>query len=185
MEKVTTFLGKHVWLHIVLAVLCASTVIMLIDPGDSALAVVLRVAVMSIGAVIVLLMVRRKEKRAAGGSTTSLLSLDRKLRMGEVPTEKAEQEAMRDLVEQRLHRSRHRVTATAFLALLCASLVAMTAVTSGVRQTLGFALLFAIFIGWLIANGTLQNRRLRRMRDALDATHAEPRAGAELPSDHS
>ncbi|MFD7439715.1 hypothetical protein [Streptomyces sp. NPDC059861] len=179
MERLNTFLTKHLWLQIVLSIPCASAVILLINPGNSAGAVLLRVAVISIGGVLVIVILRRKEKRAAGGSASSLLSLDRKLRRGEVPTEPAEREAMRALVEQRLHRTRHRVTATAFLAFLFASLVAATAVTSGPRQTTGFALFSALFVGWLIVNGNLQNRRLQRMHDALDASHGEPRAEPE------
>ncbi|MFD3580451.1 hypothetical protein [Streptomyces sp. NPDC058644] len=179
MEKLNTLLAKRLWLQVVLSILCASAVVMLIDPGDSVGAVLLRVAVTSTGGVIVLVIVRRKEKRAAGGSATSLASLDRKLRTGEAPTDAAEREAMRELVEQRLHRSRHRVLATAFLACLFAFIVAMTAMTSGLRQTLGFALLAVVFVGWLITNGNLQNRRLRHMRDALGASHAASGTEAE------
>lgn len=184
MERLNALLAKHLWLQVVLSILCASAVILLIYPGDSAVAVLLRVAVISIGGVIMMLILRRKEKRAAGGSATSLLSLDRMLRMGEVPTDQAEREAMRGLVEQRLHRTRHRVTATAFLALLLASVEAATVLTAGPRQSVGFALFSAIFIGWLIVNGNLQNGRLLRMRDALDDTHAETRAEAEPPFDN-
>ncbi|MFD5074058.1 hypothetical protein [Streptomyces sp. NPDC058371] len=177
MERLNTFLAKHLWLQVVLSALAATAAILLIDPGRSSVAVLLRVAVTSIGAVIVLIVLRRKEKRAAGGSATGLVSLDRKLRLGEVPTESAEREAMRELVEQRLHRSRHRVAATVFLVLLFGSVVALTATTSGLRQTLGFALFSVVFLGWSIANGNLQHRRLRAMRDELGGAPAESRAG--------
>lgn len=179
MEKLKALLARRLWLQVVLSILAASAVIVLIDPGDSVGAVLLRVAVTSMGGVIVLVVVRRREKRAVGGSATSLVSLDGKLRTGEVPTNPAEREAMRGLVEQRLHRSRHRVLATVFLACLFALVVAMTAMTSGLRQTLGFALFSVIFIGWLIANGNLQARRLRHMRNALGTSRDVPQAAAE------
>ncbi|MGW7090204.1 hypothetical protein ACWGH2_42880 [Streptomyces sp. NPDC054871] len=168
MEKLNALLAKRLWLQVVLSILIASAVVLLINPGESVAAVLLRLAATSTGGVLVLVMVRRKEKRAAGGSATSLAALDGKLRTGEVPTDPAERKAMRDLVEQRLHRGRHRVLATVFLACLFAFVVAMTAMTSGLRQTLGFALFSVIFVGWLIANGNLQNRRLRHMRGALN-----------------
>jgi hypothetical protein len=53
----------------------------------------------------------------------------------------------------------------------------MTAATSGLRQTLGFALFSVVFLGWSIANGNLQHRRLRAMRDELGGAPAESRAG--------
>ncbi|MEU2494179.1 hypothetical protein [Streptomyces sp. NPDC007883] len=176
MEKLSGFVAERFWLQLVLSVLCASAVIMLISPGESPAAVLLRVAVSSVGGVIVLVGVRRRERRAVGGSTANVLSLDRKLRTGEVPTEPGERRAMRDLVEQRLHRTRHRVTATVFLVLLCASVVVMTAVTSGLRGAVGITLFLVIFVGWLIGNGSVQDRRLRRMRDALgtSGTQREP-----------
>ncbi|MEV7992743.1 hypothetical protein AB0O67_12725 [Streptomyces sp. NPDC086077] len=105
MERLNTFLTKHLWLQIVLSIRCASAVILLISPGNSARAVLLRVAVMSVVGVLMLVILRCKEKRAASGST---------------------------------------------------------AVTSRPRQTTGFAL----FVGWLIVNGNLQNRRLQRTRQA-------------------
>ncbi|MFJ9805617.1 hypothetical protein [Streptomyces wuyuanensis] len=176
-EKFSGFLAERLWLQLVLSVLCAGAVIMSISPGASAAAVLLRVAASSVGGVIVLLGVRRKERRAVGGSTANVLSLDRKLRTGEVPGEPGERQAMRDLVAQRLHRTRHRVVATVFLVLLCVSVAVMTAVTSGLRGAIGITLFLVVFLGWLIGNGRVQDRRLRRMRDALGASGTERQPG--------
>jgi len=88
---------------------------------------------------------------------------------------------MRALVEQRLHRTRHRVAAQVALALLFCSVTALTALTAGPRQTLGLALLTVVFLGWSIPYGNLQHKRLCRMRAALadhrhgsGATDGEP-----------
>ncbi|MFI6339079.1 hypothetical protein [Streptomyces sp. NPDC050535] len=174
MERIHVFLGRHLWLQIALSVLCAAALVMLVYPGDSALSVLLRVALTSVGGVFVVFLVRRKEKRAAGGSTNSLVSLDGKLRRGEVPTDPEERDAMGALVGQRLHRTRHRVAALVFLALLFCSVTAATAMTAGPRQTVGFALLTVVFLAWSIGNSRLQHRRLRRMDEVLNtSTHRE------------
>ncbi|MER6136175.1 hypothetical protein [Streptomyces sp. NPDC001815] len=166
MERVNAFLGKHLWLQFALSILCASALVMLLFPGSSAASVVARTALMSTGGIAVVLVARRKEKRAAG-STDSLVVLDRKLRKGDVPVDPAQREAMRGLVDQRLHRTRHRVAALVFLAALFCSVTVLTALTSGTRQTIGFALFTVVFLGWSIANSTSQNRRLRTMEAAL------------------
>ncbi|MFE6481707.1 hypothetical protein ACFVGN_02005 [Streptomyces sp. NPDC057757] len=170
MERVNVFLSRHLWLQIALSVLGASALVMLLYPGDSALSVLLRVALTSIGGVFVVFLVRRKERRAAGGSTDGLVSLDAKLRKDEVPTDPEEREAMRALVGQRLHRTRHRVAALVFLALLFCSVTAATAMTAGTRQTVGFSVLTVVFLAWAIGNSRLQHRRLRRMDEALSVS---------------
>jgi hypothetical protein len=53
----------------------------------------------------------------------------------------------------------------------------MTAVTSGLRGAIGFTLFFLVFLGWLIGNGSVQDRRLRRMRDALGTCGTEREPG--------
>jgi Flp pilus assembly protein TadB len=178
MEKINTFLTERLWLQIALSILCATAAILLISPGESPMAVLLRVAACSIGGVFVLVLLRRGEKRAAGGSVTGLVSLDKKLRAGEVPTEPAERQAMRELVAQRLHRTRHHAAATVVLALLVVTLVILTAATSGLRQTVGYALLGVTGLGWLVIEGKRQRRRLRDMREALGVA---PDASAEVP----
>ncbi|MEU9430922.1 hypothetical protein [Streptomyces sp. NPDC048252] len=176
MERVNAFLGKHLWLQFVLSILCASALVMLLYPGRSALSVVLRTAFVSIGGIVVVLVVRRRERRAAGGGTNGLVSLDGKLRKGEVPVDPAEREAMRGLVAQRLHRTRHRVAALVFLAVLFCTVTALVALTSGPRQTIGFALLTVVFLAWSVGNGNLQHRRLRAMQASLDGEDAPAHA---------
>jgi len=166
-ERVNAYLGKHLWLQVALSVLIASAVVLLLFPERSAASAVTRVAVASLGGVIVLTVVRRKEKRAAGGSADDLVSLDRKLRRGEVPTDPHERQAMRDLAGQRLHRTRHRVAAQVFLAVMWSVLVALTALTASLRQTLGMAVVAGAFLIWLVLYGNRQHRRLRAMHEAL------------------
>ncbi|WP_225823999.1 hypothetical protein [Streptomyces naphthomycinicus] len=175
MERITVFLAKHLWVQIALSVLAASALITLIYPGRSFLSVVLRTAVVSLGGVGVALAARRREKRAAGGTTDGLVSLDRKLRTGEVPSDPQERRAMRDLVKQRLHRSRHRVAALVVLAVLFTSITVLTALTAGPRQTAGMAVLTVAFTGWMLCHGNLQHRRLRTMRAALRAESPQGR----------
>ncbi|MFF9119200.1 hypothetical protein ACF09Y_27105 [Streptomyces massasporeus] len=167
MERVNSYLGKHLWLQVLLSVLAAGAVVWLLFPERSPVSVVTRVAAASLGGVVVLLVVRRKEKRAAGGSADDLVSLDSMLRRGEVPTDPRARQAMRDLVDQRLHRTRHRVAAQILLAVMWATLVVLMALTAGLRQTLGMAVLAAAFLTCLVLYGNLQHRRLRTMREAL------------------
>ncbi|MEU9172256.1 hypothetical protein AB0D34_31465 [Streptomyces sp. NPDC048420] len=168
MDRVNDLLSRHLWLQYLLSVLAASALVLLLFPGRSPASVLARMAFTALGGIVVVAVVRRKEKRAAG-STDSLVVLDRKLRRGEVPTAPEERQAMRDLVEQRLHRSRHRVAAQIFLVLLFGTVVVLTALTAELRQTLGFAVFSVVFVGWLVLYGNLQHRRLRTMRAALTA----------------
>ncbi|MFF8596808.1 hypothetical protein ACF061_36415 [Streptomyces sp. NPDC015220] len=167
MERINVFLAKHLWVQLALSVLVAAALVTLIYPGRSFPSVVARTAVVSLGAVGVTLAARRREKRAAGGSTNALVTLDRKLRTGEVPSDPRERRAMRDLVGQRLHRSRHRVAALVFLAVLFSSVTVLTALTAGARQTVGMAVFTVAFTGWMLYNSRLQHRRLRAMEAAL------------------
>ncbi|MFF7646063.1 hypothetical protein [Streptomyces canus] len=65
----------------------------------SAASVPVRTAFASLGGIAVVTAVRREETRVAG-SRDGLVSLDRRLRRGEVPTTPGERQAMRDLAEQ-------------------------------------------------------------------------------------
>jgi hypothetical protein len=168
-ERVNAFLGKHVWVQVLLSLLVACVVVLLLSPERSVASALLYVVFASVGGVGVMLAVRRREKRAAGGSVDSLVSLDRKLRRGEVPTAPQERQAMRDLVEQRLHRSRHRVAAQVLLAVMCCAVVGLTALTASLPQTLGMGLFAGVFLGWLVLYGNRQHRRLRTMRTELTA----------------
>ncbi|MEU9733150.1 hypothetical protein [Streptomyces sp. NPDC048002] len=167
MQRVNSFLARHLWAQFALSVLAAAALITLLYPGRSFLSVVLRTAVLSVGGICVLLAVRRKEKRAAGGRTDDLVSLERHLRTGEPPADARGRAAMSDLVEQRLHRTRHRGAALVFLAVLFTSVTVLTGLTAGPRQTIGMAALTVVFMGWMLHQSRTQNRRLRAMRAAL------------------
>lgn len=167
MKRIRDFLARNLWAQVALSILAASVLVALIYPGRSFGTVMLRTAVMSVGGICVVVFVRRKEKRAAGGKANDLVSLDRKLRKGDVPQDPHEQSAMRDLVAQRLHRTRHRVAALVFLAALFTTVTMLTALTQGLRQTIGMTVISVTFVVWMIYYSNLQNRRLITMRAAL------------------
>ncbi|MEU6274003.1 hypothetical protein ABZ871_16590 [Streptomyces populi] len=169
MERLSDVLARHLWLQVVLSWVAATAVILLIYPGRSVPGVLVRVAVTSVGAVWVAVRVRSKEKRATGGSTAGWVALDRQLRTGEAPADPERREAMRELVDRRLHRTRHRKTALALLTVLFGAVVALTALTAGLRQTLGFALLAVAFLTWAFISGSRHRQRLLHMRDLLAA----------------
>ncbi|WTD04548.1 hypothetical protein OH717_19170 [Streptomyces albidoflavus] len=164
MNRLHTFLTRNLWAQVALSVLGASALVLLISPGESPAAVLIRVAFSSLGGVAVLLAVRRKEKRATGTDTTGLVTLDGRIRSGDVPTDPAEREALRALVAKRLHRTRNRPWALAFLVLLFGG---VTALTAGPRETIGFGILAVAFPVWIYFQGRKQLRRLHRMREAL------------------
>ncbi|MEW1873026.1 hypothetical protein AB0420_33895 [Streptomyces caelestis] len=177
MERLNTFLGRHVWAQVLLVVLLGWVVIMLMSPGEPALALLLRAAVTSVGAVAVLLVLRAREKRAAGGSGDRLADLDRRLRHGEIPSSPADRKAMLDLVEQRLHRTRHRRPALVVLWLMYALCVAAPLLLGLVRQALVCGLLGVVFLPLLTWQGGRQLRRLREARETL-----RKGAGGEVPA---
>jgi hypothetical protein len=74
------------------------------------------------------------------------VSLDGMVRRGEEPSDLRTRQAMRDLVDQRLHRTRHRVAAQIVLAVMWAALVILMALTEGLRQTLGMAVVAGAFL---------------------------------------
>nr|WP_202538383.1 hypothetical protein [Streptomyces sp. SID8379] len=154
------------WAQLVLAVLAGAAVVQLLYPQGSFGAVLIRTAFMSIGAVGIAVVARRKERRAAG-STDGLISLDRRLRTGDVPADPGERQAMRKLVDQRLHRTRHRKAALVFLAVMFVTITVLTGFTAGPRQTVGLAVLTVVFLSWMAYFSSLQNRRLRTMDAAL------------------
>lgn len=168
-EKLSGFLARHLWLQVVLSWLAATAVLLLIYPGRSVPAVLARVVITSVGGLWIALRIRSREKRAAGGSTGGLVALERQLRTGEVPGEPERRQAMRELVDRRLHRTRHRGAALVFLFLLFGGVVVLTALTAGPRQTLGFGLLTVVFLTWAVVGGGRGQRRLRHMRDLLAA----------------
>ncbi|MEV8596228.1 hypothetical protein ACIHFC_32400 [Streptomyces sp. NPDC052013] len=170
MERINIFLGRHAWAQVLLTVLMACAVMLLMSPGEPPLVVLTRAAVMSVGAVAVLLVLRAGEKRAARGSADRLVTLDRYLRRGEIPSSPTDREAMLDLVEQRLHRTRHRRPALVVLYLMHALLVVAPLMLGNVRQALVIGLLGAVALPLLTWQGGRQIRRLRDMREALRST---------------
>lgn len=179
MERINTFLGRHVWVQVLLTVLAGWAVIMLMSPGEPPLVVLARAAVMSVGAVAVLLVLRAREKRAARGSADRLVILDRQLRRGEIPSSPADREAMRDLVEQRLHRTRRRKPALVMLCLMYALLVIVLLLLGSGREALVCGVLGAITLPLLTWQGGRQQRRLRDMRATLRGDTGGTRPGQE------
>ncbi|MFI1377226.1 hypothetical protein ACH4UY_35150 [Streptomyces longwoodensis] len=175
--RVGRFLGRHLWLQVVLSLLAACALIMLLFPERSFASVLVRTAGTSVGAIAVLVARRRKEKRAAGGSADDLVSLDLRIRNGEVPEAPHERRAMRDLVAQRLHRMRHRRMGLVLLGVLFGGLTVFMALTQDARQSIGFGVLTVVFLGWMAYQGKVQDRRLRTMRAALGDDGPEGRPG--------
>ncbi|WP_420037123.1 hypothetical protein ACN2WE_37260 [Streptomyces sp. cg28] len=166
MERVNVFLARHLWVQLLLGVLAGAVVVQLLYPQGSFGAVLIRTVFTSFGGVCFVLVMRRKERRAAG-STDGLISLDRRLRTGDVPSDPGERQAMRRLVDQRLHRTRHRKAALAFLTVLFVGVTVGTAFTAGPRQTIGMAIVTVVFLSWMSYISSLQNRRLHAMDAAL------------------
>jgi Flp pilus assembly protein TadB len=183
-ERVNSFLAKHLWTQVALSLLVAFAVVLLLSPERSIASALVYVLFASVGGVGVMLAVRRREKRAAGGSVDALVSLDRKLRRGEIPTAPQERQAMRDLVESRLRRGRHRVAAQVGLAVMCCAVVVATALTASLPQTLGTGLFAGVFLGWLVVYGNRQYRRLRAMHAELTAGPHRT-VGGESPNGHT
>ncbi|MFD6286486.1 hypothetical protein [Streptomyces sp. NPDC060205] len=166
MERLRTFLGKHVWLQVVLSTLIASALVVLLFPESSVLSAVIRTALISVAVVAVLLAARREERRAVGG-TENLVTLERKVRKGDVPADPAERDAMRGLVDRRLYRSRHRVAALVLLTVVLGAVTALSALAGEERQAVIFSLFAVAFVSWSIVNSSRQHRRLTTMDAAL------------------
>nr|WP_203643493.1 hypothetical protein [Streptomyces sp. SID14478] len=157
-----------------LAVLVGAVLVQLLYPQGSFAAVLSRTASTSVGGIVVVLVIRRREKRAAG-DTDGLISLDRRLRSGDVPTEPGQRQAMRQLVDQRLHRTRHRKAALVFMAVMFVTITVLMGLTAGPRQIVGFSVLTVVFVSWLTYFSGLQNRRLHVMDAALRDEDTTPR----------
>lgn len=179
MERINTFFGRHVWAQVLLTVLLGWAVIMLMSPGEPPLVVLTRAAVTSAGAVAVLLVLRAREKRTAHGSADRLVILDRQLRRGGIPSSLIDQKTMLNLVEQRLHRTRHRGSALVVLYLMYALLVTAPLLLGHVRQALVCGLLGAVLLPLLTWQGGRKLRRLRDMRETLRRGTSGPRLGQE------
>ncbi|MEU8789355.1 hypothetical protein [Streptomyces sp. NPDC048643] len=183
LEKFSDTLARHLWLQFVLSWLATTALVLLIYPGRSLPAVLARVAAGCVGAVWFTLRIRSREKRATGSSTDGLVTLEAQLRRGEVPTDPERREAMRELVDRRLHRTRHRGAALVFLFLLFGGVAVLTALTAGPRQTIGVGLLAVAFLTWAVIGGGRGRQRLLRMRELLASApdHTDPDHSATSP----
>ncbi|MGC5000198.1 hypothetical protein [Streptomyces sp. DT195] len=185
MRRINDFFIRHSWVSIVLGVVAASVLTWMLYPGRSPGATVVRACLYSVAGVAAVLARRRKEKRFAGGSTERLVSVEQHLRTGEVPSDPEEREAMREIVDRRLHQTRHRVVGLVFLAVLFAGATVLFGLTGGPLRTVGLAVFGVVFMGWLTWNSNRQTRRLRTMRDAMrsGSPHGSAQA-AGLPPTH-
>ncbi|GAB2614612.1 hypothetical protein GCM10027168_53980 [Streptomyces capparidis] len=177
MDRLGTWLGRHLWIQVVLSVLAATAIVVAISPRRSVGDVLGSVTVCSLGGVAVLLLVRRRDRRTVGGSTDTLVSLDRRLGRGEVPEDPREREAMRALVARRTHRTRHHRAALVFLFLLFGGVTALSFAAFGPREGIGFGVLSAVFLTWIAWYGARRRRGMRRVGAALGADR-ETRAAA-------
>ncbi|MFD5143011.1 hypothetical protein [Streptomyces sp. NPDC058401] len=168
MRKVNKWLALHPWVQGVLLAVIGAGVILLLNPGRSPLGALLRAGSGAVGATVMLLLMRRRERRMiSAASEEDYVSLDDRLRHGEVPESEEGRAAMGRLVRDRLDRSRHRVWALAFLFLLFASITTLAATTADVRQAVVLALLATAFLTWLTWTGVHQHRLLVRMDGEL------------------
>lgn len=175
MRALNKWLAGHLWAQVLLSIGLATAVILVISPGRSPVEVLVRVAAASLGGLGVLLARRRKERRAARSSTGEWVSLDDRLRHGEVPESAHERESMRRLVRERLHASRHRWLALGFMVALFGSITVLVGVSSDVRTTVGFAVFALVFLVWLTWYGIRQRGVLRNMaRELGDGSGPDP-----------
>ncbi|MBY8880853.1 hypothetical protein [Actinacidiphila acidipaludis] len=92
------------------------------------------------------------------------------IRKGQVPTDPARRDAMRDLVDQRLHRTRHRKTALVVMAVLLTAVAASTFFTTSPPRAAAYCVFSAASFAYLVVVGGAALHRLRRLRDSLGAT---------------
>ncbi|MFG1809559.1 hypothetical protein [Streptomyces sp. NPDC049040] len=180
MRRITELLARHLWLEFLAAWLLASAFVLLLRPGDSPLALLLRVMVCFVAVLWPALMRRHQERSAAGGSADELVVLDHLLREGEPPEDQGRRRVMRAIVERRLKRTRHRMPALLGVALLLVASLVLVAATSSPWHTAGYGAFCAVFLGYLYVAGGVAVHRLRRMRDAL-AEAAAPRGSMRHP----
>ncbi|QGV80339.1 hypothetical protein [Streptomyces ficellus] len=178
MRRLNAWLGEHLWATILLSVVAATVVITLFSPGRPWWEVLLRVAGISAAGAGVVYARRRKEKRVTGGSDRTVVTLEEKLRRGEVPEDADERQAMARLVAHRQHATRHGKWALAGMFVLLGLVAVGVAVTADPPVAVGYAVFSAVFLGWLTWNAVRQKRRLRRMAEAVpDPAGADPDAG--------
>ncbi|CAM5278745.1 hypothetical protein SAVIM338S_00103 [Streptomyces avidinii] len=170
MREVNKWLALHPWVQGVLLAVVGAGVILLVSPGRSPLEALLRASSGAVGATAMLLLMRRRERRAiSAASEEDYVSLDDRLRHGEVPESEEERAAMGRLVQDRLRKQRHRGWALAFLFLLFGSVTTLAAASGGVRQAVVLAVIATAFLTWLTWNSVHQHRLLVRMAGELPA----------------
>ncbi|WP_327287314.1 hypothetical protein [Streptomyces sp. NBC_01198] len=179
MERFGEFYSRHLWLQFATGWLVAAAMVLTLYPGHSVLGTLVRVGGSSAAGVWLTLRRRHREERTAGGAD-DLLRFDRMLRKGEAPSDPQERQAMGELVDRRLHSTRHRTAALVFLVILFGSVTAMAASMSGLWRAIAYGALNVGFLVYVYFVGRLGVMRLRRMRRLLDdpspATEAEPAA---------
>lgn len=180
MRKINDLLARHLWLEFLVAWLLAALFVLLLSPGSSPLAVFVRVAICSLGALWLAVRRRHQERATAGGSAEEYIVLDHMLREGETPKDQGRRRAMRSLVDRRLRRTRHRTTALGIMAVLLVGSFVPVALASPAWHTAGYGAFCAAFLGYLYVAGGVALHRLRRMRDAL-AEAAAPRGSVRHP----
>jgi hypothetical protein len=166
MERIGEFYSRHLWLQFATSWVVATAMVLILYPGHSVLGTVLRVAAGSAVSVWLTLRRRHREEKAAGG-TGGLLRLQHLLRKGEAPSDPRERQAMGELVDRRLHRSRHRKAALVFMVVLLGTVTAMVASMSGLWYTVAYGALNVGFLVYLWFAGRLGLMRLHRMRRLL------------------
>ncbi|MET9700753.1 hypothetical protein ABZY31_28080 [Streptomyces sp. NPDC006529] len=168
MREFSRWVALRPWMQGALVAVFGAGVILLLGPGSSPFAAVLRGISGAVGATAVMMMIRRRERRASGVSTAEdYVSLDDRLRHGEVPDSPEERAEMGRLVTDRLRRVRHRRWALIFLFLMFGSVTVLAAVGSGFRQGALTGVLSAVFLAWITWYGARQQRLLRRMAAEL------------------
>ncbi|MFF8829889.1 hypothetical protein [Streptomyces sp. NPDC015131] len=178
MRRLNTWLGEHLWATVLLSVFLAGLVILLISPGRSWWEVFLRVGAISLGGVGFVFHRRRKDKRVTGGSDRTVVGLEERIRLGRVPEDAGEREAMARLVAHRLRQTRYRWWALAGLYVLFGAVAVGFASTADAPRAAVVLALAAAFLAWMTWTSVNQHRRLRSMAEQVGQTG---RGGAARP----
>jgi uncharacterized membrane protein len=180
MHRINEVFTRHQWLQFVCAWVLATGTVLLIFPGSSPLATLLRAVLYSAVTVWFAVRRRRQEKAVAGGSADDLATLNHMLRAGKVPSDPARRDAMRTLVDQRLQRVRHRKAALVFLGGLLAVTAAGMFFTVTLTRALAYCAVCGACFAYIFVAGGVALHRLRWMRESLESTaHGADHAEAE------
>ena len=174
MRRINDVFARHQWLQIVCSWALATVMVLLVFPGRSPLSSLIRVMLCSTAAVWIAVRRRRREKAVAGGSAHDLVTLDHMLRRGTVPTEPAQREAMRTLVDRRLHRTRHRKAALVFMGVLLSCVATATFFTTSLPRAAAYGVFCVAFFAYLVVAGGMALHRLDFMRASLESTDDGP-----------